>query len=74
LEIVERLRFLERNGRTMAQAALQFVLAHPAVSCAIPGAKNPQQAESNAKSADGELTSDELAAINAIVPPESVVG
>jgi aryl-alcohol dehydrogenase-like predicted oxidoreductase len=58
----------------MAQAALQFVLAHPAVSCAIPGAKNPQQAESNAKSADGELTSDELAAINAIVPPESVVG
>jgi aryl-alcohol dehydrogenase-like predicted oxidoreductase len=74
LEIVERLRFLERNGRTMAQAALQFVLAHPAVSCAIPGAKNPQQAESNAKSADGELTSDELAAINAVVPPASVVG
>jgi len=74
LEVVERLRFLERDGRTMAQAALQFVLAHPAVSCAIPGAKNPQQAESNAKAADGELTSDELAAINAFVPPESVVG
>ncbi|MFA0733472.1 MAG: hypothetical protein LKKZDAJK_002681 [Candidatus Fervidibacter sp.] len=74
LEVVERLRFLERDGRTMAQAALQFVLAHPAVSCAIPGAKNPQQAESNAKAADGELTSDELAAINAVVPPESVVG
>ncbi len=74
LEVVERLRFLERDGRTMAQAALQFVLAHPAVSCAIPGAKNPQQAESNAQAADGELTAEELAAINALVPPASVVG
>lgn len=74
LEVVERLRFLERDGRTMAQAALQFVLAHPAVSCAIPGAKNPQQAESNAQAADGGLTAEELAAINALVPPASVVG
>jgi aryl-alcohol dehydrogenase-like predicted oxidoreductase len=44
----------------MAQAALQFVLAHPAVTCAIPGAKNVEQARSNAAAADGALTPPEL--------------
>jgi len=72
LEVVERLRFLERDGRTLAQAALQFVLSHPAVSCAIPGAKSPQQAEANAKAGDGVLTPEEIAAVNEIVQPGSV--
>ncbi len=72
LQIVERLRFLERDGRTMAQAALQFVLSHPAVSCAIPGAKYPQQAEANAGAGDRILTSEELTAINEVVQPGSV--
>ncbi len=71
LEVVERLRFLERNGRTMAQAALQFVISHPAVSCTIPGAKSPQQAEMNAMAGDGILTPEELAAINEVVQPGS---
>ncbi|MCL4540910.1 MAG: aldo/keto reductase [Chloroflexi bacterium] len=39
LQCVEQLRFLIKPDRTLAQAALQFVLAHPAVTCAIPGAK-----------------------------------
>ena len=73
LEIVERLRFLERDGRTMAQAALQFVLSHPAVSCAIPGAKSPQQAEANASAGDETLTEEELKAIDEIVRPGTVV-
>lgn len=68
LEIVERLRFLERKDRTMAQAALQFVLSHPAVSCAIPGSKSPKQAEANAMAGNGVLTSEEIAKINEIVP------
>ncbi|MFN3421329.1 MAG: aldo/keto reductase [Armatimonadota bacterium] len=72
LQVVEKLRFLERDGRTMAQAALQFVLSHPAVSCAIPGAKSPQQAEANAGAGDGILTPEELAAINEVVQPGSV--
>ena len=33
---------------TLAQTALRFVLSHPAVSCVIPGAKTPEQAEGNA--------------------------
>ncbi len=73
LQVVEKLKFLEKGGRTMAQAALQFVLSHPAVSCAIPGAKSPQQAEANAKAGDGSLTDEELKAINEIVQPESAI-
>jgi aryl-alcohol dehydrogenase-like predicted oxidoreductase len=60
LERVEQVRFLGTPERTMAQAALQFVLANPAVTCAIPGAKNVDQARSNAAAADGELTAAEL--------------
>jgi aryl-alcohol dehydrogenase-like predicted oxidoreductase len=58
---VEALRFLARPGRTLAQAALAFVLAHPAVTVAIPGAKSPEQARANAAAADATLAPDELA-------------
>lgn len=44
---VERLEFLVRPGRSLAQAALQFVLVHPTVAVTIPGAKSPQQVEEN---------------------------
>ena len=60
LKQVEALRFLERPGRTLAQAALALVLAHPAVTVAIPGAKSPAQARANAAAADLALTDDEL--------------
>jgi aryl-alcohol dehydrogenase-like predicted oxidoreductase len=60
LERVERLRFLERPGQTLAQAALRWVLANPAVSGAIPGAKNVGQITANAAAADGALSEDEL--------------
>jgi aryl-alcohol dehydrogenase-like predicted oxidoreductase len=38
---------LAGSGLTMAQAALKFVLAHPAVSTVIPGIRNVAQAEAN---------------------------
>ena len=37
---------------TLAQFALRWILMFDAVSCTIPGAKNPQQAEDNARAAD----------------------
>jgi len=37
---------------TLAQFALRWILMFPEVSCAIPGARTPQQAESNAAAAD----------------------
>lgn len=66
VQMVEKLRFLEREGRTMAQAALQFVLAHPAVSVAIPGAKRPDQVRANVAAADGALSEDELRRVQEI--------
>jgi aryl-alcohol dehydrogenase-like predicted oxidoreductase len=60
---VEQLRFLEREGQTLAQAALRFVLAHPAVHCAVPGARTIGQVEANVPAADGELTPFELGRI-----------
>ena len=36
----------------MAQFALRWILMFEAVTCAIPGAKRPSQAEENARAAD----------------------
>ncbi len=49
---VEELRSLVPQGWSMTQFALRWILMFDAVTCAIPGAKNPVQAEDNAKSAD----------------------
>ncbi|MFZ6030075.1 MAG: aldo/keto reductase [Chloroflexota bacterium] len=52
LAAVEELRPLVPAGWTMAQFALRWILMFEAVSCAIPGAKRPSQAEDNVAAAD----------------------
>jgi aryl-alcohol dehydrogenase-like predicted oxidoreductase len=52
LQAVEELRPLVPQGVTMAQFALRWILMFDAVTCAIPGAKRPSQAEDNAHAAD----------------------
>jgi aryl-alcohol dehydrogenase-like predicted oxidoreductase len=52
LEAVGQMRPLVPQGMTMGQMALRWILMHPAVSCAIPGAKRPAQVEENAAAAD----------------------
>jgi aryl-alcohol dehydrogenase-like predicted oxidoreductase len=53
IEEAERIKSTEvPEGVAMAQWALAWCLRHPAVSCVIPGCKNPEQVESNAKAAD----------------------
>ncbi|MGO8788257.1 MAG: aldo/keto reductase [Terriglobia bacterium] len=52
LAAVEELRALVPPGATPAQLALRWILMFPAVTCAIPGAKRPSQAEDNARAAD----------------------
>jgi aryl-alcohol dehydrogenase-like predicted oxidoreductase len=47
LEAVEALRPLVPEGLTMAQMALRWILMFEAVSCAIPGAKRPDQVTDN---------------------------
>ncbi len=66
---VERLKPLAQ-GKTLAQLALQFALAHPAVSTVIPGAKNVRQLQDNlTASIVPPLTPGEMIQINEIVPP-----
>jgi aryl-alcohol dehydrogenase-like predicted oxidoreductase len=66
---VEKLRPLA-EGRTMAQLALQFVMAQPAVTVVIPGAKTDRQLRDNVGAALlPPLTAEEMAQIDAITPP-----
>lgn len=51
LEAVERLRPLVPQGATMTQLSLRWILMFDAVTCAIPGARNEQQARDNARAA-----------------------
>ncbi len=71
LAVVSRLRSVLRPGQSMLDMALQFTLAHPAVTCPIPGMKSPEQARANAAAADGELDAEQLDAIAAICPREA---
>ena len=52
LKTVEELRALIPTGWTMPQFALRWILMFDAVTCTIPGAKNPAQAEDNIKAAN----------------------
>ncbi|CAN5653749.1 aldo/keto reductase [soil metagenome] len=53
LEEAERIRHEEvPQGVDMATWALAWCLQHPAVTCVIPGCKNVEQVEANAKAAD----------------------
>ncbi len=67
LAAVEALRPLIPTGATMAQFALRWILMHDAVTCAIPSAKNPQQASDNAAAADlPPLTAEQMDGVRAI--------
>jgi aryl-alcohol dehydrogenase-like predicted oxidoreductase len=63
---VEQLRFLERDGQNMAQAALRWLLAQPGVHCVIPGARTVEQLEANIGAVDGDLTQEELDRVKAL--------
>ena len=52
LAVVEELRSLVPADATMAQMALRWILMNQAVTAAIPGARTPEQARSNAAAAD----------------------
>lgn len=52
LKAVEELRQLVPSGMSMAQMVMRWILMHEAVTCAIPGAKRPDQVEENVKTAD----------------------
>ena len=52
LKAVEELRSLVPAGTTMAEMALRWILMFEDVTCAIAGARRPDQAEDNIRAAD----------------------
>ncbi len=70
LQTVEQLRPLAHD-RSPAQLAMQFVLAHPAVTTVIPGIKDVGQAEANFQTGYlAALPKADLEKIDSLVPPE----
>jgi aryl-alcohol dehydrogenase-like predicted oxidoreductase len=59
LKAAEELRLLVPQNTSMAQMALRWILMFDAVTCAVPGAKRPDQAEDNIRAAILPALSDE---------------
>ena len=65
LDHVDELRPLVRDGATMAEMALNFILCNPAVTTIIPGMRKLAHVESNiAMSEDSRLSPELLSALN----------
>lgn len=60
LQAVEKLRSLLPVEMSLTQFALRWILMHDAVTCAIPGAKRPEQVEENVSAADLPPLSEEV--------------
>lgn len=64
LDAVEDIRRVVPEGVSMANFALRWILDHPAVSCVIPGARNPQQVIQNVAASDlGPLKPEQIKAL-----------
>jgi aryl-alcohol dehydrogenase-like predicted oxidoreductase len=75
LAIVQGLgAFASELGVTVAQLAIAWTLANPAVDVAIVGARNPEQIRQTAPAADIQLSPQDLAGIDDIVRAEVPVG
>ena len=70
LRAVEALTNLaEKQGRSVVELAIAWLLARPAVSSVIAGATSASQVAANARAADWTLSAGELAEIDAVVAP-----
>jgi aryl-alcohol dehydrogenase-like predicted oxidoreductase len=68
LELVERLREIaERNGRTLAQLAVSWVLRRPEVTAAIVGARRPEQIQETAPASDWDLSKNDCRKIEQLL-------
>lgn len=68
LAVAERLESVaQQQGITVAQLAVAWVLANPAVDVAIVGARHPQQLDETVKAADVHLTPQTMGQIETIM-------
>jgi len=69
----DELKFLVNPGRTLAQAALQWVLAQPGVSTVTVGAGSPREVEENVAVSDlPPLTPEDIDRIESLLEKWSV--
>jgi aryl-alcohol dehydrogenase-like predicted oxidoreductase len=67
LHVVQELKHLVPRGAMMTQLALRWILEFPAVTCAIPGAKRPDQVAENCAASDmPPLSADSMKKIRAL--------
>jgi aryl-alcohol dehydrogenase-like predicted oxidoreductase len=67
LDAVEEIRRVMPEGWSMAQFALRWILMFEAVTCAIPGAKKPEQVADNCRASDlPALSPETMAAVEKI--------
>lgn len=75
LELVAGVEEIAKTkGCTPAQLALAWVLSRGENVVSIPGTTNPDRLDQNAAAADIELGADELASLDAILPPDAAAG
>jgi aryl-alcohol dehydrogenase-like predicted oxidoreductase len=75
LDLVARLEEIAAaKGRTASQIALAWLLAQGDDVAPIPGTKRRSRLEENLGAAEVELTATDLAAIDAVFPPEAAAG
>jgi aryl-alcohol dehydrogenase-like predicted oxidoreductase len=75
LEVVEELKgFAEERGWTVAQLAVAWTLAHPAVDVSIVGARRPDHIEGTASAGSIHLSKEDLAEVDRIMQPAAQVG
>ena len=75
LELLARLEAIARDkGVTPAQLALAWVLHRGADVVPIPGTKQRRYVEENVTAAAIELSEDELARLDAALPPDATAG
>ncbi|MHB1120535.1 MAG: aldo/keto reductase [Bellilinea sp.] len=67
LQAVEELKAITPSGMSLTQFALRWILMFDAVTCAIPGAKRPSQANENFSAADfPPLTAETMTQVRSI--------
>jgi len=68
LELVEQLRpIAERNGKTLAQLSISWVLRRSAVTAAIVGARKPEQIIETAPASDWDLNEEDIEQIERLL-------
>jgi aryl-alcohol dehydrogenase-like predicted oxidoreductase len=72
--VLDLTAFARRRDATVAQLAIAWTLANPAVDVAIVGARSAEQLRQTAPAAELRLTPDDMAQIELIVRGEVAVG